>query len=131
MTRVNADLDPRTLTRRHLVAELREITMVPAALRRSLRTQSVGTVLAKIPKCFTLGKGHVTFFYDKQSFLKRRFNKLASEMERRGYVPDRSRIRAFYGFDKIWRNNWKSDSASTRIITYRIRTKIRQKPHLY
>jgi hypothetical protein len=63
--------------------------------------------------------------------LKRRFNKLASEMERRGYTPDRSRIRAFYGFDKIWRNNWKSDLKSNSIVTDRIRAKIHQKPHLY
>ena len=29
MTRINSDLDPKRLKRMHLVAELREITMVP------------------------------------------------------------------------------------------------------
>ena len=34
MTRINSDLDPTELKRMHLLAEIREITMVPASLRR-------------------------------------------------------------------------------------------------
>ena len=58
MTRINADIDPATLHRRHLVAELREITMVPASLKRSLRTKTKEEVLKNIPDRYTLGKGH-------------------------------------------------------------------------
>ena len=70
MTRINSNLDPSKLKRMHLIAELREITMVPAALRRSLRTRSVNDILTNIPKKFTLNRGHVTFFYNKLNFLK-------------------------------------------------------------
>lgn len=101
MTRINSDLDPKILTRMHLLAELREITMVPAALRRSLRTKSPNRILQSIPEKFTLNKGHVTFFYNKLGFLKKRFTKLTDEMKNRGYTPDYSRIQAFDGFESM------------------------------
>ena len=69
MTRINL-VSPEELTDQHLMAEWREIKMVPAALRRSLRTQSTQAVLKKIPSAFTLNKGHVTFFYNKIDYLK-------------------------------------------------------------
>ena len=131
MTRINSDLDPKLLKRMHLVAELREITMVPASLKRSLRTIQSATILTRIPKKFTLNKGHVSYFYDKLRFLQKRFNKLADEMERRGYNPDRSRIKAFDGFDDMWYNDWTSTAEDDAIVTERINFRISQKPHLY
>ena len=74
MTRINANIPPSELKRMHLVAELREITMVPASLRRSLRSKSVNQVIRSIPDKFTLNSGHVKFFYDKLEFLKQRFD---------------------------------------------------------
>lgn len=131
MTRINSDIDPKKLKRAHLVAELREITMVPASLRRSLRTREPTAIRKGIPAKFTLNKGHVTFFYDKLGFLIKRFNKLATEMERRGYVPDRSRVVAFDGFDKEWYGDWKSNDKADSIVMERINLRISQKPHLY
>lgn len=131
MTRINANLPPKELTRAHLVAELREITMVPASLRRSLKTKSMTEVCNKIPPKFTLNKGHVTFFYDKIGFLKRRFHMLADEMERRGYFVDRSRDRAFDGFDERWQGDWQSNETDNNIVRERIALRISQKPHLY
>ena len=131
MTRINSDLDPKTLKRMHLVAELREITMVPAALRRSLRTRLPEDIIKGIPKKFTLNKGHVTFFYDKIAFLHRRFSRLAEEMERRGYTPDWQRGQAFYGFEPMWLNSWESTLEDDAIVLERINFRISQKPHLY
>jgi len=131
LTRINSNLDPKTLKRMHLVAELREITMVPAALRRSLRTRSPEDIAKCIPKKFTLNKGHVCFFYDKIKFLNNRFNRLATEMEARGYSPDWSRASAFNGFDSRWLNDWESTPEDDAIVTERINLRISQKPHLY
>lgn len=131
MTRINSDLDPKVLKRMHLLAELREITMVPASLRRSLRTKSSSDVMRSIPKNFTLNTGHVKFFYNKLAFLQTRFDKLASEMERRGYSPDWSRKTAFGNFDKIWYGEWQSTPADDAVVTERINLRISQKPHLY
>lgn len=131
MTRINSNLSPRLLKRAHLVAELREITMVPASLRRSLRTKSPETILRSIPPRFTLNAGHVKFFYNKLEFLKTRFNALADEMSRRGFNADRTRIDAFDGFDPIWYNRWESDAVDDSIVMERINLRISQKPHLY
>ena len=131
MTRVNAGLDPKTLKRMHLLAELREITMVPASLARSLRTKSQSAVLKSIPATFTLNTGHVKFFYNKLTFLVNRFDLLADEMERRGYSPDRGRKKAFDGFAECFYNNWTPTDAANTLITKRIELRISQKPHLY
>jgi deoxyribonuclease (pyrimidine dimer) len=131
MTRINADLDPAILKRAHLLAELREITMVPASLKRSLRTIPSKKVLGSIPKEFCLNKGHVKFFYDKLEFLQKRFDKLADEMERRGYKPDRKRKESFKGFDVIWYGDWNANNKANEIVLERINLRISQKPHLY
>ena len=131
MTRINTDLNPKSLSRLHLIAEIREITMVPAALRRSLRTRSVDKIMRSIPKSFTLNAGHVKFFYNKLAFLQKRFDKLADEMVRRGYIPDRMRRSAFDGFDAIWYNDWTPTAADNTLIEERISFRISQKPHLY
>ena len=131
MTRINSNLDPKVLKRMHLIAELREITMVPAALRRSLRTKHPIDVMGSIPKNFTLNTGHVKFFYNKLAFLKHRFMRLADEMERRGYTPDRSRSIAFNEFKPIWYGEWESTPDDDAIVIERINFRISQKPHLY
>lgn len=131
MTRINADLDPKVLTRLHLIAEFREIIMVPAALRRSLRTKTQDEIIKTIPRQFTLNTGHVKFFYNKLGFLQKRFIRLADEMVRRGYTPDRSRIEAFDGFDEIWYRDWEATNEDNQIINTRIALRISEKPHLY
>lgn len=131
MTRINSNIDPKLLKRMHLVAELREITMVPASLRRSLKTKSKREVLKSIPKKFTLNSGHVLHFYNKLGFLQNRFDQLADEMERRGYNPDRSRKVAFDGFDDDFYGDWESNTEDDNIVLERINFRISQKPHLY
>ena len=131
MTRINANIDPSTLHRRHLVAELREITMIPAALERSLRTKTRADVLASIPKKFTLGTGHVRFFYDKQEFLRVRFNTLVREMHKRGYNPDIMRSNAFWDFDPEFGNDWQASADDNALVQKRFDERKAQKPHLY
>jgi deoxyribonuclease (pyrimidine dimer) len=115
----------------HLIAEYREITMVPAALKRSLRTKSVEDVLKSVPKNFTLNKGHVTFFYNKMSFLKTRFKRLCDEMSSRGYTFDKTREIAFEGVPEVFYGNWNSTHTDDVIVIERINLRISQKPHLY
>lgn len=131
MTRINADINPKELKRAHLLAEWREITMVPAALRRSLNSKSMNEVFRKIPPKFTLNSGHVTYFYDKMEFLKQRFVRIAAELVSRGYEPDMSRIVAFDGLPKEFYGNWKATETDNNIVRGRIALRISQKPHLY
>ena len=66
MTRINI-INVSELTDQHLIAEYREITMVPAALNRTINSRN-GLDVNNIPKEFTLNKGHVTFFYDNGKY---------------------------------------------------------------
>jgi deoxyribonuclease (pyrimidine dimer) len=131
MTRINADIDPKELTRRHLVAELREITMVATSLDRSLKSRGLIGVRKMIPHKFTLNGGHVSFFYNKLEFLRKRFLRLADEMERRGYNPNRDRISYFEGYEKCLYKDWSATEEDNDIVRERIRQRINEKPHLY
>lgn len=83
MTRINL-VPPSELSDQHLFAEWREIKMVPKALRRSLNARGIYGVLNSIPKEFTLGQGHVMFFYDKGNYLHHRYGLLTYELVKRG-----------------------------------------------
>ena len=71
MTRINI-IPVQELFDQHLIAEYREITMVPAALNRTLKSKG-GLDLSKISSNYTLNKGHVYFFYDKGKYLYKRY----------------------------------------------------------
>lgn len=79
MTRINSGIDPRRLPMKQLIAEHNEILRLPGAIT------SGKAVVKDIPKEFSLGKGHVKFFYDKQLYLLKRYRQLYREGLRRGY----------------------------------------------
>ena len=74
MTRINI-IPPEDLYDQHLIAEYREITMVPVALSRTLKSK-VGFDESKIEDRYTLNKGHVYFFYNKGEYLHKRYKKI-------------------------------------------------------
>lgn len=74
MTRINV-VPPSELCDRHLLAEYRELPRVFALAR----------YCPDAPKEYTLGKGHVKFFYDKLGFLLDRFNLLVLECKKREF----------------------------------------------
>jgi len=79
MTRINIGVPPRELTSKHLIAEHRELKRIPNAVRKGKCR------LEGIPKQFTLGTGHVKFFYDKLGYLKQRYLELYRECLERGF----------------------------------------------
>ena len=64
------------------VFSLKVIKRLPACLIKSLSTRKP----LCIPKKFTLGKGHVTFFYDKILFIKKRYKEIHEECLARGFT---------------------------------------------
>ena len=130
MTRINI-IPPEELYDQHLIAEYREITMVPAALNRTLNSK-VGLDLSKIPLNFTLNKGHVYFFYDKGKYLDKRYKQIIEEMQKRGYNRDPQRK---FPIEVFIKNNlyhdWVPDINDYKIIRQRIEEKIKQKPKWY
>ena len=80
MTRINC-VPPKELTRQHLIAEYREMLRLPNNVRRWLGSKKP----AQIPPTYRMGKGHVTFFYDKLIYLENRHREIRQEMVSRGY----------------------------------------------
>lgn len=85
MTRINV-VPPSELTREHLIAEYRELPRVFGLIRDAVSRGEAPDDLRN-PRLYTLGKGHVRFFYDKLAFLWHRHTNLVIEMGKRGYSP--------------------------------------------
>ena len=81
MTRINSAIPVKNLTDEHLLAEHREIKRLPYCLGKAIESGSIN----RIPDQFTLGKGHVLFFLDKQLFARNRYVELFYECRRRGF----------------------------------------------
>lgn len=82
MTRINL-VPPSSLCDQHLLAEHREITRVPNYVLRRL---SLGKpIVTSGLEDYTLGTGHVRFFYDRLDFLKKRYDRVHHECQRRGF----------------------------------------------
>ena len=130
MTRINI-IPPKELYDQHLIAEYREITMVPAALSRTLNSKA-GLIRSKIPKNYTLNKGHVYFFYNKGKYLDNRYNELIVEMKNRGIIPDENRLYPKQIFiDNNLYYDWEPSEIDMQVIRLRIEQKIKQKPDWY
>ena len=130
MTRINI-IPPKKLYDQHLIAEYREITMVPAALKRTLNSKS-GLMLSKISKKYTLNKGHVYFFYNKGLYLDKRYKQIIKEMKNRGFKPDSKRkFPAQIFIDNNLYHDWKPCKEDFKIIEKRIAEKIKKRPNWY
>ena len=130
MTRINL-VNPSELTDQHLIAEYREIFMVGGSLKRTLVSKS-GYQESRVPKKYTLNRGHVYFFYNKGAYLHRRYHELIDEMKRRGFQPDKSRVFPTKVFkDNGLYNDWTPTIEDYKIIRERIQQKIDMKPDWY
>lgn len=132
MTRINSNVKPELLLDQHLMAEYRELPMVFASLKRSLKTKSVSEVLASIPPLFTLNEGHVTFFYDKLLFLHNRYEFLKDELRSRGFQLDDDRAMYDYlEYPVEFQNDWVSTKDEDKVVITRILEKHAMKPEWY
>lgn len=120
MTRINC-VPVEELSGKHLVAEYREIARVyalaGAAYERGEHPSDHG-------KRYTLGAGHVRFFYSRLGYVVRRHRQLIAEMKRRGYNPT---------YDKVtrpdlpvrWFRPWEPDEEALAINRARIKERTR------
>jgi deoxyribonuclease (pyrimidine dimer) len=133
MTRINL-VPVKDLADQHLFAEWREIKMVPAALRRSLKTRNKGNILAGIPKRYTLNTGHVTFFFNKMKFLTERYKLLTDELVKREYSLGSGDDFTIFTQDLPGEFNhvdWYPDKKEIAINVERILLRISEKPLWY
>lgn len=140
MTRINL-VPPSELSDQHLFAEWREIKMVPKALRRSLYALCGRThmpreqLLSKLSKDFTLGTGHVMFFYDKGSYLHYRYGQLTYELVKRGINCNlQARLDpdgVFSALDVRFNRSYIPTPEALTLIRARIAEKIAMRPSWY
>jgi deoxyribonuclease (pyrimidine dimer) len=116
VTRINL-VDPSTLHQKHLIAEYREIVRVFALARKSQDEMHK----KKQPSEYTLGTGHVLFFYDKLKFISDRYDSLCNEMLNRGYTCNRiSKEQLHEGINKNMFWDYKPTEKAVMINQQRI-----------
>jgi len=77
MTRINVGILPEELETDLLLAEHRELKRIPNCIKKGRFN------LNGIPDRFTLGEGHVKFFYKRLGYLKDRYQKLYAQCKER------------------------------------------------
>jgi hypothetical protein len=113
MTRINC-VPVEELHQKHLVAEYREL---PRVFRLAEAAAKRGGVTA--PDTYTLGAGHVKFFYSRLSYCQQRFKQLIAEMIRRGYNPQHTECPAV-SVPAGWLQSWSPTEADLLINRQRI-----------
>lgn len=113
MTRINVGIPPKELTNKHLIAEHRELKRIPNVVAKGKCN------LRNIPTQFTLGKGHVSFFYDKLGYLKERYTDLYNECIARGFNVQNYLV-SWDGVPQELMNGYTPTENDVRIIRERI-----------
>lgn len=117
MTRINV-IHPAHLTDQHLLAEYRELPRV-FALSRPITPE---------PEEYTLGKGHVRFFYTRTRYLARRQAALIRECLTRGFnIQHTTAPDPVPGCD----GDWTPTVEAARINLARLDDKVVQRPGWY
>jgi len=117
MTRINVGVGPRELPDKMLLAEHREITRIPNAIKKG-RTKNFDN----LPPTFCLGTGHVRFFYDKLRYLAIRYSAIHAECRRRGFnVTDKTT--AFHSLPAQLMGNYIPTETDRALIVARIESK--------
>lgn len=120
MTRINC-IPSSELTDKHLVAEYREL---PRVFKLAAAYAARGST-KQLPTEYTLGKGHVMFFYDKLKWLMDRQMSLISEMQSRGFNPQYTQPERLLKYcpDHLF-NDWSPTQQAQALNRQRIRERL-------
>lgn len=123
MTRINC-IPPHELTPPHLLAEWKEISRVFSLAREPKKNEI-------FPSEYTLGTGHVKFFYNKLFYISKRYHELGIEMQKRGYTPNlkmkRDIIKAAVEKypDEFWQN-WTPTPKAMKLNRERLKERLKK-----
>jgi deoxyribonuclease (pyrimidine dimer) len=117
VTRINV-VPPEVLVDQHLLAEYRELPRVFALAK----------VRGDAPKAYTLGAGHVVFFYDKTAWLSERQAALIAECQARGFdvqhIAPPAPVPGLAG-------TWTPTAEALRLNLDRLRLRLSERPDFY
>lgn len=123
MTRINSAIPVKNLTDEHLLAEHREIKRLPWCLENAIKSGSI----KNIPEKFTLGKGHVLFFLDKQHFIRSRYLDIRMELAKRAFTPQ-DYLMNWKSVDLTYDNDYTPTSEERDLLIERITERIMNSP---
>ena len=127
MTRINC-IPPTELTDKHLVAEYRELSRLFSLIEGYAQRIADGVDEKPLPPVYTLGKGHVRFFYDKAVWLAERQTQLVEEMLRRGFDPKFRYITELLSkVPEAYRGYWHVTTEAQAINRERIRHRLEKR----
>ncbi len=117
MTRINC-VPVEELSGPHLVAEYRELPRVFALAQKAAARGNMSQLAT-----YTLGKGHLLFFYTRLGYLARRHAELIAEMKSRGYKPTFSGVRRedFPGAPDAYWADWEPTAEALALNRARIK----------
>ena len=116
MTRINC-VPPSELHDKHLLAEYREL---PRVFKLAYAAYLRGEDPATHPQEYTLGKGHVKFFYTRLWWVAVRFQELCDEMLYRGFKPQYQSVPTHGRMPQSWHRGWKPTPEALAINRQRV-----------
>lgn len=120
MTRINC-VPVQELHNKHLVAEYREL---PRVFKLAVAYfDKHGFPPPDAPTVYTLGKGHVKFFYTRLGYCIDRFHQLVREMDLRGYHPQFRNVQPFY-VPLSWSVRWNPTPEALALNRERIKQRM-------
>jgi deoxyribonuclease (pyrimidine dimer) len=130
MTRINV-IPVEELTQQHLAGEWKEICRV-FTLVRNLKDRGINKYnfhkKIKQPSDYTLGTGHVYFFYTHLGYVLKRIDQLHKEMLARGYSPNRiPEHELIAGIDSFYLNDYNPTPEALQINRERIALRLANK----
>lgn len=127
MTRINV-VEPTELTNKHLMGELHEITRVYGLVRKAQdRKINKYNFKDKIkqPSAYTMGTGHVYFFYDKLGFITERYYALNQEATKRNFnVNPIDKEQLISGIQQWWFGDYHPTPEAIKINRERINERL-------
>lgn len=123
--RCNCGVDPKLLTDQWLIAEQVELLMIPGMLRKlNFKINN------PIPDHFVMGKGHMTFWFNKLKYLQKRHEIVKEEVRRRGFkATDRTMWLDKFPIELC--NSWSPNMSDTLKLRSRLTDKIAAKPTIW
>lgn len=122
MTRINT-CPASDLTDQHLMAEHRELPRVFSLARAALERGNVAG-----PEQYTLGSGHVRFFFARTRWLAERHAALTAELLNRGFrLTERPPLEPIPGLD----GDWTPTDADHAVSLARLRERLAERPGWY
>ncbi len=127
MTRINV-VSPSELHNKHLLGELHEITRVFGLVRKAQdRKINKYNFKEKIkqPQAYTMGIGHVLYFYNKLDFIMNRYYSLCNEALTRGYKVNPIKKQSLIeGINSWWFGDYIPTQEAIEINRHRINERL-------